>query len=127
MKTYRQTLRTATEVRYADPDAFFNTATVKASVQPKKAGARTVYNVKSGINMQRTVVLPAPVGCTDLCAPNDQEKLACGITISGSTQSREAVKQLLADMRALSVQFEDDLVSGFLSDATTVSAEIGVV
>lgn len=72
MKTYRQTSRNATEIRFADPDAYYDTVLIKAAVQPKKAGSLNVFNATSAINVQRTVTLPLPVGCTDSCAPMNQ-------------------------------------------------------
>lgn len=126
MKTYRQTSRSAREVRFADPDAFYNTATVKVDTQPKKAGSSTVYNVKSSVNVQRTATLPAPEGCTDLCLPRDQEKLTGTISLSGSSRSKAEVKQVLQDLRALSLQFENDLTAGFLPTAENISVMVAV-
>lgn len=121
MKTYRQTSRTANEITFADPDAYFDTVKVKAAVQPKKAGSLTVYNSNSSINVQRTVTLPKPEGCTDKCAPLDQEKIALRFSLSGSTQSKAAVKAMITDFRAWLTQLEDDLVSGFLPDAISIT------
>lgn len=124
MKTYRLISRNANEARFADPDAFFDTTSVKVNVQPKKAGAITVYNAKSGISMQRTATLPQPVGCTDSCAPLNQEKLALNFNLSGSTQSKTAVKQLIADFRSALIIFEDDMVAGFITDVETLESDV---
>lgn len=121
MKTYRQTSRNATEIRFANPDAFYDTVTVKAAVQPKKAGSVTVFNTNSAINVQRTVTLPLPAGCTDKCAPLNQEKIALRFSLSGSTQSKVAIKQMIADFRVWLLALEDDLVSGFIPEAVVIT------
>lgn len=112
--SYRLQTQNANMVRYADPDAFFNTVTLKISVQPKKAGARTVYNASSAINIERTVNLPVPVNCADPCIVTDQEKLALRFSLSGSTQSKIAVGQMIDDFISVLSQKRNDLVSGFL-------------
>lgn len=121
MKTYRQASRTPNLVRYSDPLAFFNDVTMKAAVQPKKAGSVTVYNAASAINISRTVDLPKPVGCTDKCAPLNQEKLALRFSLSGSTQSKAEVLTMVADFKLLLDLYVDDLSSGYVPESISIS------
>lgn len=118
--TYRLISRSANVVRFADPDSFFNDVTIKMNVQPKKAGARTVYNAASSLNLSRTVTLPQPEGCTDKCAPLDQEKLSLRFSLSGSTQSKTEVTRMIDDFIVLLEQHKSDLVSGFLPEVSSL-------
>lgn len=116
--TYRKVQETANEHKFANPLAFFDTVSIRVNVQPKKAGPSTVYNAASAINMQRTLTLPGQPGCTDKCAPISTEKAALRFSLSGSTQSKEAIKALIADFRLILELYEDDLVSGFLTNVS---------
>lgn len=116
---YRLVTRSANEILLADPDMRLNTLGMKVNVQPKKAGARTVYNAKSQLSLQRTVTLAATPSC-DPCVLN-QERLALTLNLSGSTQSKAEMQQLCADFRAAFVSFEADLLAGFVPEVTTVA------
>lgn len=123
MKTFRQASRTATEIRYADPTAIMDTVTLKSSLQPKKAGSKTVYNARNSISAQRNITLAKPPGCTDVCAPVDQEKLAGSLTFSGSTFSKQDVLDLLDDLYYWGNLFADDMASGFMPEALTITTK----
>lgn len=115
MANLRQTLRGADEIRYANPEKFNDTTTVKLSVKPKKAGRRSVYNVASSISSQRTVALPALPGCEDGCSV-DEEVLSVRVNISGSVASADAVKALVNEVQTQLALIVDDLTLGFLPD-----------
>lgn len=122
--TKRLVSRSTTEVQYADPDARYNTTTVRNAVQSKKAGALSVYNSKSGINIQRTVTLPQPEGCVDNCGPINQEKLAGSISLSGSTTSKADVIAVWEELKSTGDLFVNDLVAGFLPQADVLDLSV---
>lgn len=111
--TYRPIQTLGNEVKFADPDAFYNTVFHKVSTQPKKAGSQTVYNANSVINMQRTVIVPTPSGVVDACS-SDSEKLSLRFSFSGSTASKIEARRMIADFRIALDLFEADMVSGFV-------------
>lgn len=118
--TYRQKSRSATEVCYVDPNAFFDSVTVKVNVQPKKAGSLTVHNVTGAINMQRTADVATPNCPPESCGPANQEKLALRFSTSGSIQSKVEVQKMFADFRVLSLELEATMIAGFLPDALNI-------
>lgn len=122
MKTYRQTSRSATEVQYADPDKRQDTLTIRANVQPKKAGSLTVFNAKSSLGLLRIATLPAPEGCVDKCAPANQEKLSGSVNLSGSTASKAEILALWTDLKAATDLVVNDLSAGFIPQSTEFTA-----
>lgn len=51
----------------------------------------------------------------------NQEKIALRFSLSGSTQSKVAVKQMIADFRSWLLLVEDDLVAGFIPEVLTIT------
>lgn len=112
-KILRQTYLGQNEIRFADPNNHADTARIAMTVQPKKAGSRTVHNVNTRVTAVRNVVLPAIPGCDDKCKV-DSERLSLQVSISGSSASGAEVRTLLADMKQWLAVIEDDIVKGFL-------------
>lgn len=118
-KNLRQTYLGQNEIRFADPDNHANTARIAMTVQPKKAGSRTVHNVNTRITAVRNVVLPAIPGCDDKCKV-DSERLSLQVSISGSSASEAEVRLFVADMKQWLTVIENDIVKGFLPTGKTL-------
>lgn len=118
MPNLRQTTRNANEIRYADPLEFKDVVSVKLSAKPKKAGSRTVQNIKSSVSSQRTVALPTKPGC-DTCTV-DEETTSVNVSLSGSTVSHAALKAQWTDTKAQVDLMFDDLSIGFLPDGVVL-------
>lgn len=118
MPNLRQTLRGANEIRYANPLNFKDVTTVKVNSKPKKAGSRTVQNVRSALSSQRTAALPVKPGC-ETCTV-DEETLSCSVVLSGSVDSKAALLLLWSDTKAQIDLVFADTSTGFLPDGVTL-------
>lgn len=119
MSNLRQTTRGPRNISYADPANFSNVTNIKLDTRPKRAGSRTVQNVKTSVSKQNTVVLPPIPGCKDACNV-DEEVLSINVSLSGSTASREKLIALWNETVSHMQLVIADLTTGFLPDEVTL-------
>lgn len=124
---YRLRNATPTERLYVDPISQLNHVVIKGNTAPKKAGSKVVMNASSSVRQQKFVAIPCVGGAPlDPCAVRDQERLTCGINMSGSTSNAAEMKHLLQTTYAIALAHIDDMILGFIPDVASVPvAELG--
>lgn len=117
-RNLRKISQNATELVFVDPKKFSNTLRITLNRAEKQAGDIRVTNARSEFISTRAVVIPQ-VG-PDI-ENSRTEKLSVRVIISGSVESHEQVKQLVADtFNAITISLDDHTLGFFKEDPVYV-------
>lgn len=121
MRNLRKVLETGGELQFVDPLNMKNKLRVTLTRAEKQAGDIRVTNVRSEFVSTRQVIVPQDVANYE---SSRTEALTVRVIISGSRESKAAVKQVVADTFAAVNVSLDDHVSGFFMESPVYQIDI---